>query len=96
VTIGGEETAFLDFRVSANPLEMDERIIFSFRTQVYKALIFYMYDELNNFIQLEVVGGKKLRLSRNNFQQIFFTDIEVPGLYRSLCLGSLSHHLELQ
>ncbi|XP_048758506.1 axotactin-like isoform X3 [Ostrea edulis] len=80
VTITGEKTAFLDLRVSTNPLEMEERIIFSFRTQVYRALIFYMYDELNNFIQLEVVEGKKLRLSRNNFQQIFFNDIEIPGI----------------
>lgn len=81
VTITGDSTAFFDLRVSSNPLEMEERIIFSFRTQVYKALIFYMYDELNNFIQLEVVEGKKLRFTRNNFQQIFHQDIEVPGLF---------------
>nr|XP_034312115.1 contactin-associated protein-like 5 isoform X6 [Crassostrea gigas] len=80
VTITGDSTAFFDLRVSSNPLEMEERIIFSFRTQVYKALIFYMYDELNNFIQLEVVEGKKLRFTRNNFQQIFHQDIEVPGI----------------
>lgn len=80
VTITGDSTAFFDLRVSSNPLEMEERIIFSIGTQVYKALIFYMYDELNNFIQLEVVEGKKLRFTRNNFQQIFHQDIEVPGL----------------
>ncbi|XP_061182173.1 axotactin-like isoform X3 [Saccostrea echinata] len=80
VTITGEQAAYFDLRISSNPLEMENRIIFSFHTQVREALIFYMYDELNNFIQLEVVEGKKLRFSRNNFRQIFYTDIEVPGI----------------
>nr|XP_022313523.1 contactin-associated protein-like 5 isoform X4 [Crassostrea virginica] len=80
VTVTGDSEAFFDLRVSSNPLEMEERIVFSFRTQMYRALIFYMYDELNNFIQLEVVESRKLRFTRNNFQQIFYKDIEVPGI----------------
>lgn len=81
VTVTGDSEAFFDLRVSSNPLEMEERIVFSFRTQMYRALIFYMYDELNNFIQLEVVESRKLRFTRNNFQQIFYKDIEVPGMW---------------
>ncbi|KAL5016977.1 hypothetical protein ScPMuIL_006566 [Solemya velum] len=70
VTFSGEPSSYLTLNATDNIGALDETIVLSFRTYQPEALLLYMYDELNNFLQLEVVDGNKLRIKYNQFNTI--------------------------
>ncbi|XP_033739181.1 uncharacterized protein LOC117326534 [Pecten maximus] len=70
VSFNGSITSFLEIDNGDDLSMLESTIIVSFRTTSPRALLLYIYDHLNNFVQLEVTGPSQLRLSYNHFDVI--------------------------
>ncbi|KAJ8305373.1 hypothetical protein KUTeg_015918 [Tegillarca granosa] len=100
VTFKGTSTSYLEVDAPVDEHLLKSNIILSFRTFKPSALLLYMYDELNNFVQLEIKGGTRLVLSYNHFEKIISDSIEIGGLtngqWRQVVIdGSLEHSVKL-
>ncbi|XP_021379816.1 contactin-associated protein-like 2 isoform X2 [Mizuhopecten yessoensis] len=80
VSFNGSITSFLEVGTGEDLSMLESTIIVSFRTTIPPALLLYIYDHLNNFVQLEVTGVNQLRLSYNHFDVIKEGVLIVDGL----------------
>uniref|UniRef100_A0A0L8FUZ4 Laminin G domain-containing protein n=1 Tax=Octopus bimaculoides TaxID=37653 RepID=A0A0L8FUZ4_OCTBM len=78
VTFTGKEDSFLFFDKTQQPSIMDETIVVSFRTRKMDALLLYLYDNFNNFVQLELQEEKKIILTFNSFSYVRTGILEYP------------------
>ena len=79
VTFTKSQFSYLDLKVGNDPRLLDATILLSFRTKMHQGLLFYLYDDLNNFVQLEIKTGFRLVLSFNQFQTIRTLEVKIPG-----------------
>ncbi|XP_063434354.1 axotactin-like isoform X5 [Mytilus trossulus] len=70
ISFDGTATSFLDLEGFKGDNLLDSTIILSFRTYDSKAILLYIHDAMNNFLQLELEKGNKLKLSFNHFKTI--------------------------
>ncbi|XP_071177619.1 axotactin-like isoform X4 [Mytilus edulis] len=70
ISFDGTATSFLDLEGFKGDNLLDSTIILSFRTYDSKAILLYIHDAMNNFLQLELEKGDKLKLSFNHFKTI--------------------------
>ncbi|XP_036355728.1 contactin-associated protein-like 4 [Octopus sinensis] len=80
VTFTGKEDSFLFFDKTQRPSVMDETIVVSFRTRKMDALLLYLYDNFNNFVQLELQEEKKIILTFNSFSDVRTGVLEYPEI----------------
>ncbi|XP_060074031.1 axotactin-like isoform X2 [Ylistrum balloti] len=93
VSFNGSITSFLEIDNGDDLSMLESTIIVSFRTTNPRALLLYIYDHLNNFIQLEVTGPRRLRLSYNHFdvikEGVLFTDGLDDGTWKQAVIQFL-------
>lgn len=80
ISFNGSITSYLEIDDSDDLGMLESTIIVSYRTSNPRALLLYMYDHLNNFVQLEVTGRRQLRLSYNHFDVIKEGVLVVDGV----------------
>ena len=76
-----EKSSYLQFdQGRTEPDLLNSNILFSFRTTQPAALLLYMHDELNNFIQLEMVDEAILALRYNSWDSVHAVNMTLPRL----------------
>ncbi|XP_041351941.1 contactin-associated protein-like 2 [Gigantopelta aegis] len=80
VTLGGKNNSFLFFDMTDRSEILDRTIILSFRTFQEEALLLYIHDQLNNFVQMELVDSRSIAISYNTFDQIIRELVTVDGI----------------
>ncbi|XP_052058141.1 axotactin-like isoform X6 [Mytilus californianus] len=70
ISFDGTATSFLDLEGFKGDNLLDSTIILSFRTYDSRAILLYIHDAMNNFLQLELEKGDRLKLSFNHFKTI--------------------------
>ena len=85
VTFSGETSSYLTFDLSKQPSPLDQTIVLSFRTFQSDALLFYAYDHLSNFVQMELQQGDTILFTYNTYHTIVSGSLTAPGIY--LCWG---------
>ncbi|XP_064606829.1 axotactin-like isoform X1 [Liolophura sinensis] len=78
-TIDGAEHSYLEVNVTT-PRVLSGTLVFSFRTFQANALLFYMHDHFNNFIQLELRNAREILLLYNSLTYIIDEFIPVRDL----------------
>lgn len=73
-------TDFLEFHKPGTLDLGQEEVVLSFRTFHQKGLLLYLYDHVNNFLQLEVRGQGVLGIVYNNGRKIVSQDINARGM----------------
>ena len=96
VTFTKSQFSYLDLKVGNDPRLLDATILLSFRTKMHQGLLFYLYDDLNNFVQLEIKTGFRLVLSFNQFQTIRTLEVKIPGNQKMSESCIFCMHIELQ
>lgn len=70
VTFLGGSVSHLHFVEAADEKLLDSTIVFSFRTFRRNCLLLYIHDHLNNFMQVELMEGRKIVAKFNRFNTI--------------------------
>lgn len=83
ISFDGTATSFLDLEGFKGDNLLDSTIILSFRTYDSKAILLYIHDAMNNFLQLELEKGNKLKLSFNHFKTIVSESLVYNSEYKS-------------
>ena len=74
-----DPASFAKFELSGNMPLLHSNMLLSFRTRQERALVFYLHDHLNNFLQLDVGGKDIVTISFNDDSDIIEVNVTVPG-----------------
>lgn len=87
-----DPASFVRLENLGNEPLLHSSMLFSFRTKQKSALVFYMYDEFNNFLQLEVRGEDLAGILFNDGTTLLEVNITVPGEYLKIVLNFIKLH----
>lgn len=76
VTFMGTNTSYLFYDKTNQPSILNDTIVMSFRTIKMNALLLYMHDNYENFVQLELVKENRIVLTFNSFDSVVSASLE--------------------
>lgn len=76
VTFVGTNTSYLFYDKTNQPSILNDTIVMSFRTIKMNALLLYMHDNYDNFVQLELVKENRIVLTFNSFDSVISASLE--------------------
>lgn len=84
VSFNRSENSYLMTNLGTDFNLLESTILLSVRSTQHRALLFYLYDSYNNFMQLELQNANALKLSYNNFDEIKHGTLLVNGKIMAL------------
>lgn len=94
VTFVGTNTSYLFYDKTNQPSILNDTIVMSFRTIKMNALLLYMHDNYDNFVQLELVKENRIVLTFNSFDSVISASLECSRKHHSF-LTQFSHSFYL-